>query len=201
MTRTRSGTIVDESLGGVDPRPNGANYTYDSGGNLVEAWVPGHHYTYDFTSSAPPTCPTGSQANAGANTNRVRLVDQTASSTTESGYCYDAADRLLATTGANPVTNVAYNSHGATTGYTRGSAVTTLTWDGADRNTSLRTTGPDPAAVSYTRDATDRITRRQATQGDTTTDILYSYTGSGDSADIALAPDKRVLTRSISLPG
>ncbi|MBP2325458.1 RHS repeat-associated protein [Kibdelosporangium banguiense] len=199
--RSRSGTIVDESLAGVDVRPNAPNYVYDAVGRLTEAWVAGHHYTYDFTSAAPTGCPTGTQSNAGANTNRVRLLNQTTVGTAETGYCYDAADRILATTGANAVTGIKYNSHGATTEYTSGGAVTTLAWDGADRNTSARTTGPDPAVVSYTRDATDRIIRRQATQGDQTADVLYGYTGGGDSADLAFGSDKRLLTRSISLPG
>ncbi len=201
VSRSRAGTITNESLNGVDARPNAPNYVYDAAGRLTEAWVAGHHYTYDFTSAAPAGCPTGSQANAGANTNRVRLLDETSAGTAVVGYCYDAADRILATTGANAVTGVKYNSHGSTVEYTAGASVTTLTWDGADRNTSARITGPDPAVVSYTRDATDRIVHRSATQGDQTVDVLYGYTGTGDTADLTYGPDKRVLNRSISLPG
>ncbi|MEV0085899.1 hypothetical protein [Saccharopolyspora sp. NPDC050642] len=59
---------------------------YDAVGRLTDAWVTGHHYTYDFT-SAPTGCPTGTQPNAGTNTNRLRLIDATASGTTETGYC------------------------------------------------------------------------------------------------------------------
>ena len=75
VSRSRACTIVDESLGGQDARPSGANYVYDSVGRMTEAYVPGHHYTYDFTSTASAACPTGTQANAGLNTNRVRLSD------------------------------------------------------------------------------------------------------------------------------
>ncbi|CRK57828.1 MSHA biogenesis protein MshQ [Alloactinosynnema sp. L-07] len=201
VTRTRAGTIVDESLAGVDARPTGPNYVYDSAGRLTQAWVNGHHYTYDFTSSAPAGCPTGTQSNAGLNTNRVRLLDETSSGTAETGYCYDAADRILATTGATVVSGLRYDSHGSTTEYTVGGATTYLSWDGADRNIAARTTGPDPADVSYTRDVTDRIVRRQASQGDTHTDVKYGYTGSGDSADYVLDGTNRYVSRTFGLPG
>jgi RHS repeat-associated protein len=201
VDRTRAGTITNETLADADARPNAPNYVYDTAGRLSEAWVTGHHFTYDFTSAAPAGCPTGTRPNAGANTNRVRVLDETPAGTTESGYCYDSADRILATTGTNPVTGIKYNRHGGVTEYTAGPAVTSLSWDGAGRNTWVRTTGADPAVVSYDRDATDRITRRQAAQGDQVTDVLYGYTASGDNADLALDADKRILTRSVQLAG
>jgi len=201
VDRTRAGTIVDESLGGVDARPSAPNYVYDASGRLTQAWVAGHHYTYDFTSTAPSACPTGTQANAGLNTNRVRLLDETSSGVAETGYCYDAADRLVGMTGATAVSDVRYDGNGNTTQYTAGGATTYLSWDGADRNIAARVTGTDPADVSYIRDATDRIVRRTAAAGDTATDVRYGHTGSGDTADLALGPDNRMLTRSISLPG
>ncbi|WP_297542085.1 PA14 domain-containing protein [Amycolatopsis sp.] len=201
VSRTRSGTIFDEQLGGVDAHPNGPNYLYDSVGRLTEAYVAGHHYTYDFTSNASAACPAGSQANAGLNTNRVRLLDQTAAGTAETDSCYDAADRVLATTGANALTGFGYDTHGNTTQFTSGGSTTYLGYDAADRHLTARTTGADPADVTYVRDATDRITRRAATQGDSTADALYSFTGAGDSPAFVLASDKRILTRTISLPG
>ncbi|QFZ24798.1 hypothetical protein EKG83_40080 [Saccharothrix syringae] len=202
VTRTRAGTVVDESLAGVDARPTGPNYAYDAVGRLTEAWVAGHHYTYDFTSSAPAACPAGTKADAGLNTNRVRLLDETASGVVETGYCYDAADRLLATTGATPVTDVRYDDHGNTTGYSVGGATTSFSWDSADRNTAVRTTGADPADVHYARDATDRIVRRTTAAGDGQTDLAYGFTGTGDTADLVLAAgDKKLLSRTISLPG
>ncbi|CAL9538647.1 hypothetical protein SUDANB95_04147 [Actinosynnema sp. ALI-1.44] len=155
----------------------------------------------DIVTTAPSACPAGTQANAGLNTNRVRLLDETPSGVAETGYCYDAADRLLAIVGATAVTNVQYDNNGNTTQYTAGGATTHLSWDGADRNITARITGTEPADVSYIRDATDRIVRRTAATGDTATDVRYGYTGSGDTADLALGPDNRLLTRSISLPG
>ncbi len=201
VTRTRAGTIIDESLGGVDARPNAPNYVYDASGRLTEAWVAGHHYTYDFTSNAPAGCPAGTQANAGLNTNRVRLLDETSSGVAETGYCYDAADRLLSTVGASVVSDVRYDNDGNTTQYTTGGATTYLSWDGADRNIAVRVTGSDAADISYIRDATDRIVRRTAAAGDTSTDVRYGYTGSGDTADFTMSADMRLISRSIGLPG
>ncbi|HYQ68088.1 PA14 domain-containing protein [Actinophytocola sp.] len=202
VDRTRAGTVTNETLAGVDARPNAPNYVYDSTGRLTEAWVSGHHYTYDFTSTASTTCPTGTQVGAGTNTNRVRLLDQTSTGTTETSYCYDATDRILATSGATEVAGITYDTHGNTTGWTAGATTTTtLTWDGDDRNTGARTTGTDPATVTYIRDATDRIIRRDAATGDTAAAVLYSYTSDGDTADLALTADKRIATRTITLPG
>lgn len=201
VTRTRSGTVVDETLAGVDARPGAPNYVYDAAGRLTEAWVAGHHYTYDFATAAPAACPSGSVVNAGLNTNRVRLVDATSSGSAETGYCYDAADRILGTTGTSVVSSFAYDRHGNTLSYIAGGATTSLGWDGADRNVSARVTGADPADITYTRDALDRIVRRDASTGDTTATVIYAYTGSGDSADVALTSDLRLATRSLSLPG
>ncbi|WP_211293754.1 PA14 domain-containing protein [Lentzea kentuckyensis] len=201
VTRTKRGTIVDESLGGADPNPNGANYVYDATGRMTQAWVPGHHYTYDFTSSAPSGCPSGTVGNAGLNTNRVRLQDETAAGPVLTGYCYDAQDRLLATTGTNPMTGFTYDKQGNTTQFTAGATTTYLDFDGAGRNTKARNTGTDPASVAYLRDATNRIVRRDTTQGDTIASVLYSYTAAGDSSDLALDANKKLLSTTISLPG
>ncbi|WP_394616589.1 PA14 domain-containing protein [Lentzea sp. JNUCC 0626] len=201
VTRTRTGTIVDESLGGVDARLGAPNYVYDDAGRLTQAWVNGHQYTYDFSSAASAGCPAGTSANAGLNTNRVRLTDTSASGVKETGYCYDAADRILGTVGAATVTNVKYDDHGNTTEYTVAGSTTHLSWDAADRNLGARSVGADPADVSYQRDVTDRIVRRGATAGDQQATVLYGHTDSDDSADLALDVNKKVLTRSISLPG
>jgi RHS repeat-associated protein len=203
VTRTIAGTITNETLNGVDPNPGGPDYLYDAAGRLVQAYATGHHYTYDFTSTASASCPTGTQANAGMNTNRIRLLDQTSSGTATTDYCYDAADRLLATLGATAISGVNYDSHGNTTSYTSGGVTTTLGWDGANRNISAATTGTpaQTANITYIRDANDRIVRRDASVGDPTPTVLYSYTGSNDSPDVTLNAAKRVLTTSFSLSG
>ncbi|HEY0698835.1 MAG TPA: PA14 domain-containing protein, partial [Micromonospora sp.] len=91
VTRTRAGTVVDESLNGVDARPGGPNYRYDAAGRLTEAWVKGHTFSYDYMSAAAATCPAGTEV---------------------TDYCYDAADRLLAASGAHPVSAVTHTEAG-----------------------------------------------------------------------------------------
>ncbi|MBB5857214.1 RHS repeat-associated protein [Amycolatopsis umgeniensis] len=203
--RTTAGTIIDESLAGTDARPNAPNYLYDGAGRLTEAYVTGHHYTYDYTSTASVTCPVGTQANAGLNTNRMRLLDQTAAGTAETRYCYDAADRILATEGVTTLTGFAYDSDGNTTGWkSADGSTTTLTWDGSNRNTGARTTGPTPALnadIAYTRDATDRIVRRDPRDCDNNTVVRYGFTGDGDSADLTLNAENRLTSLSLTLPG
>jgi RHS repeat-associated protein len=201
VARTRAETITDESLAGVDANPGGANFGYDAVGRLTDAWVPGHHYSYDFTSAADAACPTGSRANAGANTNRMRMVDATAAGSAETRYCYDDADRLLATLGATAISDVRYDDKGGITQLTQDGVTTSLAWDGAQRSTGLKVDGADPADVSYQRDATNRIMRRTTKAGDSVDDVRYGYTGSGDTPDYALSGDLRVVSRSISLPG
>ncbi|MDX8033271.1 PA14 domain-containing protein [Lentzea sp. BCCO 10_0856] len=203
--RTAAGTIIDESLGGVDARPNASNYLYDGVGRLTEAYVAGHHYTYDYTSQASATCPTGTRANAGLNTNRMRLLDQTASGTAETRYCYDAADRLLATEGATALSGVTYDESGNTTGWTSADGSTTkLRWDGSDRSIGAQTTGPNAALnanVSYTRDATNRIVRRDPHNCDNNTVTRYGFSGDGDTPDLTLNADGRLTSLTLSLPG
>ncbi|MEU3622562.1 PA14 domain-containing protein [Amycolatopsis coloradensis] len=200
--RTSAGTIVDESLAGADARPNAPNYVYDGLGRLTEAYVTGHHYTYDFTSSASVTCPVGTQPNAGLNTNRMRLLDETAGGTAETRYCYDAADRLLATEGATALSGFGYDADGNTTAWTAADgSTTTLAWDGSDRNIGVRTTGATPADIAYVRDATNRIVRRDPRDCDNNSVVRYGYTGDGDSADLTLNGAGRLTTLSLTLPG
>jgi RHS repeat-associated protein len=204
VSRTQAGTVYKETLGGVDPNPTGPSYVYDAAGRLTEAYATGHHFTYDFTSTADAACPTGTQPNAGMNTNRVRLLDQTTAGTATTSYCYDAADRLIATTGATAITGITYDSHGNTTAFTSGGATTNLGFDSSDRNLTASTTSADPtqvASIAYVRDATNRIVTRGASAGDPQGTVLYGYTTGGDSASLTFGADKRLLTRSLPLPG
>ncbi|MGW6445470.1 hypothetical protein [Lentzea sp. NPDC055074] len=79
----------------------------------------------------------------------MRLLDETSSGVAETGYCYDAAERLLSTVGASVVSDVRYDNNGNTTQCTTSGATTHLSWDGADRNIAARVTGADAADVSY----------------------------------------------------
>lgn len=200
--RTVAGTIVDETLAGQDARPNAPNYVYDGVGRLTEAYVAGHHYTYDYTATASATCPAGTKANAGLNTNRMRLLDQTASGTAETRYCYDAADRLIATEGATVLSQFTYDSNGSTTGWTAADgSVSTLRWDGSDRNIGVSITGANAATVNYTRDAANRIIRRDPVNCDNNTVTKYGFTGDGDTPDLTLNGANRLTSIAMSLPG
>ncbi|HVV12772.1 MAG TPA: PA14 domain-containing protein [Amycolatopsis sp.] len=203
VARTRAGTIIGESLNGSNPNPAGNDYSYDAAGRLTEAYTGGgHHFTYDYTATASASCPTGKQANAGANTNLVTLTDATTGGTNTTNYCYDAADRLMATLGTNATSGLTYDTHGNTTAYTTAGITTHLAYDGADRNIQLSTTGaPTNATIAYTRDATDRIIRRDATAGDPVTSVLYGYTSGGDTPDVTCDTNHHILTWTLTLPG
>jgi YD repeat-containing protein len=144
-------------------------------------------------------------SNAGLNTNRTRLLDQTATGTAETRYCYDAADRLLSTEGATALSGLNYDVNGNTTGWkaTDGS-VTALRWDGSDRNIGAQTSGPNTAQnanIAYTRDATNRIMRRDPRDCDNNTVVKYGFSGDGDTPDLTLNADGRLTSLSLSLPG
>ncbi|GCB53362.1 hypothetical protein SNL152K_10719 [Streptomyces sp. NL15-2K] len=202
VTRSQSGTVVDESVAGADARPDGPNFRYDAAGRLVRAWFTGHEYGRDFTAQAPADCPAGTRAGAGANGNLVRLTDRTAAGTSVTGYCYDDADRLLATTGDNPVTGPAYALNGHLTGYDTGPTKLTQRQDAAERYLGATVTGPDAADVRYTKDIADHLLARTATTADGTERLGYGHTDMTDTAfDLVLGADKRLLSRVIGLPG
>ncbi|WAP56770.1 PA14 domain-containing protein [Streptomyces sp. S465] len=200
VTRARSGVVTDESTAGKDAREGEPNYRYDASGRLVDAWVTGHHYSYDFA-DAPKDCPEGTQDGAGRNGDRLRLTDRTADGTTETGYCYDAADRLLATTGAHPVTDVTYAANGHMTGYRQDGATVEQRHDAGERYLGSGITGKDAADVRYTSDIADHLIERAATGADGSTQ-RYGHTSHTDpDIDFVLDEDKRVLSRVVSLPG
>ncbi|MEU1310633.1 PA14 domain-containing protein [Streptomyces cinnamoneus] len=203
VTRSRSGTVTGESTAGENARPDGPGFGYDAAGRLTDAWVTGHHYSYDFTSDAPAGCPEGTRANAGANGNRVRLLDRTKSGTAETGYCYDAADRLLATTGAQAFGDAQYNGAGTLTGHTSGKTPVSQRYDAAERYVGIGTGGADPVEVTYPNDLLDLHAGRTITRGPAASSLLYGYTSAADhDIDLVLrGGDKRLLTRTVALPG
>lgn len=201
VTRSRSGTMVDESVAGEEGRTDGPDFRYDGAGRLVEAWLKGHRYGYDYTSPAPADCPEGTRSNAGLNSNRVRLTDRTAEGTTETGYCYDDADRLIATTGDSPVTGFSYAENGHLTGFGAKDARTTQRSDAGERYLGGGTSGPDAVDVTYAEDTVDHQVGRKVT-GAGAEEQLYGNTSMTDVAlDLVLRTDKRVMSRIVPLPG
>lgn len=202
VTRSRSGAVVDEFLTGEEGGPDGPDFRYDAAGRLVEARLTGHTYTRDFTAPAPAECPAGARANAGANGNVVRLTDRTADGSTVTGYCYDDADRLLATTGDAPVTDTAYGLNGHLTGYRSGGAKHTQRQDAVERHIGVAVTGPGAADVGYVKDIADRFLTRTATTDEGSETVGYGHTDINDpSPDLVFGEDGRLLTRVIGLPG
>ncbi|MFI6641781.1 PA14 domain-containing protein [Streptomyces sp. NPDC050504] len=202
VRRSQSGTVVDESVAGKEGRADGPDFEYDAAGRLVRAWIAGHEYSRDFTAQAPADCPSGSRANAGLNGNVVRATDRTATSTVTTGYCYDDADRLLATTGAHPLTGPSYGLNGHLTGYRSGTTAVTQRQDAAERYLGGSVDGPDAADVTYTKDIADHLTARDATTPKGTSRLLYSHTSASDVyPDLVLGSDERVLARVVPLPG
>jgi len=197
VRRSQSGRVVDETIDGTDANPPdpqsptnpaGDNFFYDGAGRLTDAWVvAGHqlHYAFD----ADGGC--GSLTTAGRNTNRTAVADNT---TTLATYCYDATDRLRSSTDA-AVGTVSYDAHGNVTGLGTGAGAQSLAYDGADRH--VATSVNNVVTVTYTRDATDRITSR--TEAGTTR--RYGFAGGGDSPAVVTDTSNVVLERMIGLVG
>ena len=193
VERSQSGRVVEQSIDGVDPRPDARNFEYDPVGRLAKAWVPGaaiayFHGTED--AAAKPACAFDS-ALAGKNGNRTsmtRTVGTTAATTTT--YCHDAASRLVSSSDA-AVDQLAYDARGNT--ITLGTEK--LLYDGTDRHTQTRVDGGD--TVTYVCDATDRIVSR--TQG--TSIVHYGYTGPGDPPAFTMTAANDVVESTVALPG
>jgi RHS repeat-associated protein len=182
VTRNLAGNVIDQMIDGVDPRPSNDNFTYDGAGRLVDAWAPGHHYTYAF--DAAGGC--GTLPTAGANTNRTASTDNGAATT----YCYDQADKLTATTAAGYGT-LAYDSHGNTTAL----GAQTLTYDSAHRHI---TSAEGATTVGYLRDATGRIVARSLNG---VTQARYGFTGGSDGAGFTQDATGAVIERTFVLVG
>ncbi|MDJ0382271.1 PA14 domain-containing protein [Streptomyces sp. G-G2] len=202
VTRSQSGTVVDESVDGRDGLPGEPDFRYDATGRLVKAWIGGHEYGRDFTAKAPAGCPAGTSARAGANGNVVEATDRTAAGTKATGYCYDDADRLLATTGQDTFHDGTYALNGHLTGYNGDGRKMTQRQDAVERYLGASVTGSGAADVTYTKDIADHLMARKGTSGDGTQQYFYGHTDMANSdPDLVLGTDKRVRARVIGLPG
>ncbi|WP_369818002.1 PA14 domain-containing protein [Cellulomonas sp. Root485] len=208
VSRSQSGRILTDTLTNATTTLAQSTYTYDTAGRLTEATVPGHTLAYSFDALLGGTCSANTNPAAGKNGNRTKLTDKPTNGTaTVTSYCYDNADRLIATSvsnpvsGASPVTGTALSTPGALAYDARGNttqlADQSLTFDQTNRHTATTANG---TTVTYTRDATDRIVSRTATGGATESN-LYAFTGGGDSPDLVLTPTGAVVQRTLALPG
>lgn len=194
---------VDGVIGGVgDANAAGANYTYDGAGRLIDAYSPGHRYSYNFGAPSALDCPSGSPVNASLtanrNSNRSAVTDQPTLSgpAAVTKSCYDAADRLTSSTAAGIGTTVGYDSRGRTVTLGAESNV----YDQSDRHVSSATS---TVTVGYVRDAVDRIIARKLNG---TITACYAYTGGGDTPDQTLVPSGSACSATVAetvrgLPG
>ena len=208
VVRSQSGRVLRGVLTEAS-NPSTFTYSYDAAGRLVGASIPGHELAYSFAAQAG--CPAGAVVGAGSNGNRTKVTDTHGGVSTSMVSCYDGADRLVATTvtdpygGASPVSGTNLNQATGTLGYdAHGNTTTladqTLTFDVANRHVSTIVSGGPggPVAVTYTRDATDRIVARAAS-GEP--EVRYAFTGATDTPDLVLDATGAVLERTLALPG
>lgn len=128
-------------------------------------------------------------------------------------YCYDRADRLLASfvTGdlipeANPVADglepseLAYDAHGNTTTL----ADQSLVFDKANRHLSTSIDHGDSTStlISYTRDVTNRIVARTVTaHGEAPVTTRYAHSAAADISGLVVTAAGSVSEYTVSLPG
>ncbi|MEZ3155338.1 PA14 domain-containing protein [Microbacterium sp. BWR-S6Y] len=209
VSRSAAGRIVRESIS-RDGRSFDSTYGYDAAGRLVSAKIPGHELTYEFASSGG--C--GPSAAAGASGNRTRFVDAYsapgASSpwVTTTQYCYDAADRVLASYVSNPVPGasqivdgfntdeISYDVRGNTTRLSN----LLLSFDAENRHVGTRTYAG--SLVSVVRDGSGRVVSRTVDPAGDAPAVTsrYVYAGAGDSPWAVVSGDAGV-TVFLSLPG
>jgi RHS repeat-associated protein len=108
-------------------------------------------------------------------------------------YCYDNADRVISTTDPALAGTWGYDARGNTTAMVG----ETRSYDASDRH---RRTEKGSVWVAYTRDVTDRIVQRQ-TSDPADPVVRYSYSASGDTADLTLNGSNQVIEATIGLPG
>jgi RHS repeat-associated protein len=196
VTYSQSGVVIDETVNDIDLSPGTQGYTYDKMGRLTQANIAGHTYGYDFT-AADAACAgkANNFANAGKNSNRLRsTIDGVAT-----WYCYDGADRLIASSDAK-FDAPTYDNHGNTLTLGTGTSATTFKYDQSDRNTEILQ--GTTLKVTYKRDHDNRITQRQVLKNGTTSTYHYGSTGGSDYTFMYTnATTKAAVEKYITLPG
>jgi RHS repeat-associated protein len=198
VSRRVDGNIVDETVDGVDAHA-GANFVYDAVGRLTDARVRGtagtHQFVYGFADAG-----VGCSGVSGASLTAGRVSNRSAKTETVPGgsavsvsYCYDNADRVISTTDPALAGTWGYDARGNTTALVG----ETRSYDASDRH---RRTEKGSVWVAYTRDVTDRIVQRQ-TSDPSDPVVRYSYSASGDTADLTLNASNQVTEATIGLPG
>lgn len=190
IERYVSGDIKQGTENGVTKQ-----YTYDNAGRLTGATVGSNVFTYEFgTPDVSCSGLAGNNPNAGKNGNRTRSTMNGQVTT----YCYDMADRLIASSDAT-LTTPQYDSHGNTTSLGNTTNKTEFRYDSSDRNIAIKANNKE---TLFGRDAQDRIVTREHKENNaTTSNVGYGFTGSGDSPDFLLDGSGNATQKYLTLPG
>lgn len=186
-------SVSGKILSGVEAG-KAKSYTYDRSGRLTAATIGGNAFTYGFgASNSVCNSVTGNNTQAGRSGNRTVQTINGATTT----YCYDQADRLVASSSA--AANAAtYDAHGNTIGLGSGTNATTLTYDASDRNIGIV---QGDISTTYIRDVQDRIISRAHAGGTVSALDSYGFTGSGDTPEFITDEQGNVTEKYLTLPG
>jgi RHS repeat-associated protein len=196
ITNSQSGVITSNTVSSGSESSTW-QYTYDAAQRLTQATldsVATYAYGFDVQDASCGNL-SSENPNAGKNSNRMNMTVDGQSTT----YCYDQADRLIATSDPNMQT-IAYDDHGNT--MTLGN--TTFTYDASNRNVGISEAKPDAETieVAYTRDATDRIVSKQKEVDDAVTQsIRYGHMGNGDAPSFIQDGENNILEAYMTLAG
>lgn len=195
-TRTPGGRLTSETtatsaLALQNANPAGitaTDYSYDSAGRLIDAYLPGQHTSYSY---AAGTSQAGCNPNPGANTNRTSSTTQlTGQAATTTQYCYNDADQLTSTTNNAGTTTAGYDTHGNQIS----DGPTTLDWDTSDRVTAVHT---PTGTTTYSYDPLDRLARAQTASSDD----RFLYDGYNDSPAATRNAAGATTQAFVNLPG
>ena len=196
VNRSQSGVILDESVNGVDLSPGAQSFVYDKAGRLTVANVAGNTFNYGF-GSTNTACSNelGNNPNAASNFNRTSYAVNGGQA---EWYCYDFADRLIASSDER-VDDATYDNHGNTLTLGSTGSQTVFTYDQSDRNTRIQ---QGTVKTEYERDHDNRIYERRVTDSSGSSTYYYGSTGSADySFMYTNNSTKEVVEKYLTLPG
>ncbi|HSX42815.1 MAG TPA: PA14 domain-containing protein [Candidatus Saccharimonadales bacterium] len=198
-TLSQSGKVVSGTELG-----SSKSYTYDKVGRLTAASLGTKTYAYSYAAPSGTTC-NQSTANLNANKDSNR-TSQTINGVTTT-YCYDNADRLIASSDLG-VTTPVYDTHGnsTSTGQAANAAYIDFRYDASDRPLSIQQTygGTSAYNVQYAYDPDGREITRFESKGPPPAlwTSWYGYTSPDDSSpDYEMDSSWNVRERYLQLPG
>lgn len=187
VVRSQSGKVVS----GTENGKNKA-FTYDKAGRLIAATLGSgsspDSFSYSYATPSGATCNQAS-ANLNAHKNGNR-TSQTINGVTTT-YCYDKADRLIASTESAYIAPT-YDAHGNLSYGGNPSTAVNLEYDASDRNAYKQENG---RSTTTTRDALDRVVDRD-------NGFIYNgYSNTDDAPSFSHSTTSSVSEWYLRLPG